>query len=128
MMGRIGPKRRAHNEAHPSWKKWDGACVYCGDFADVLDHVHPVARGGTDDPDNLVPACLFCNLSKRIKSVDEFRAWCSRQSGRTFTDVQREFWLSRGVMLPPDEIVAFAFDEGFKEFCQREAAARKAQL
>jgi 5-methylcytosine-specific restriction endonuclease McrA len=43
-------------------------CVYCArtlplDLA-TLDHVHPVARGGTHDPGNLVTACASCNRLK----------------------------------------------------------------
>jgi 5-methylcytosine-specific restriction endonuclease McrA len=43
-------------------------CVYCArplalEFA-TLDHVHPVARGGTHNPGNLVTACARCNRLK----------------------------------------------------------------
>lgn len=44
------------------------ACRYCGGVApDVIlhiDHVIPVALGGTDDPTNLVAACKDCNIGK----------------------------------------------------------------
>lgn len=51
------------------WDKTDGACWYCGrqtnPFRDfTVDHVYPVALGGTDDIDNLVPACRSCNSAK----------------------------------------------------------------
>lgn len=43
-------------------------CRYCGSKApDVplrIDHVTPVALGGTDNPDNLVTACQDCNAGK----------------------------------------------------------------
>jgi 5-methylcytosine-specific restriction endonuclease McrA len=43
-------------------------CVYCArplvlEIA-TLDHVHPVARGGTHHPGNLVTACARCNRLK----------------------------------------------------------------
>lgn len=41
-----------------------GRCVYCGDPADTIDHVIPKSKGGTDDLDNLVPACRDCNSRK----------------------------------------------------------------
>lgn len=44
--------------------KNDGRCVYCGDPADTIDHVIPRSKGGTDDLDNLVPACRDCNSRK----------------------------------------------------------------
>jgi hypothetical protein len=49
--------------------KRDGfLCAYCGAHPpDVLlevDHIHPVAEGGTNDFDNLVTACENCNRGK----------------------------------------------------------------
>lgn len=49
-------------------KRDNHACRYCGGSApDVkltVDHVVPVALGGTDDPSNLVAACVDCNAGK----------------------------------------------------------------
>ena len=43
-------------------------CRYCGgsapDVVLTVDHVTPVALGGTDLPDNLVAACKDCNAGK----------------------------------------------------------------
>lgn len=36
----------------------------CGRPATTIDHLHPVAHGGTSHPDNLVPACATCNSSR----------------------------------------------------------------
>lgn len=50
------------------------ACRYCGATApDVklhVDHVIPVSLGGTDDPENLVAACVDCNAGKSSSSPD----------------------------------------------------------
>lgn len=49
-------------------------CVYCGNGEKLsIDHVVPLVKGGSNDPSNLVTACLSCNLSKGAKSVDEWR-------------------------------------------------------
>ena len=49
-------------------------CRYCGESApDVkltVDHVTPVALGGSDDPTNLVAACKDCNVGKSSSSPD----------------------------------------------------------
>lgn len=49
-------------------------CRYCGAHApDVVlhvDHVIPVALGGTDEPSNLVAACKDCNLGKASVPAD----------------------------------------------------------
>ena len=49
--------------------KRDGfMCQYCGDHPPNallhVDHIHPVAEGGDNDPDNLVTSCQRCNLGK----------------------------------------------------------------
>lgn len=50
-------------------------CRYCGATApDVplrVDHVLPVALGGSDDPSNLVAACHDCNAGKASCGPDE---------------------------------------------------------
>lgn len=50
------------------------ACRYCGAMApDVklhIDHVTPVALGGTDDAANLVTACADCNRGKSAVPPD----------------------------------------------------------
>lgn len=50
-------------------------CRYCGEHASpdvklTVDHVLPVALGGTDDPANLVAACGPCNSGKSASSPD----------------------------------------------------------
>jgi 5-methylcytosine-specific restriction endonuclease McrA len=37
-----------------------------------VDHSIPVARGGTDHLNNLVPACIECNRSKQDLTSREF--------------------------------------------------------
>jgi 5-methylcytosine-specific restriction endonuclease McrA len=49
----------------------DGACQYCGRFADSIDHVVPRSRGGTHVWENVVAACRPCNLRKRDRLVHE---------------------------------------------------------
>lgn len=49
-------------------KRDNHACRYCGGVAPevrlTVDHVVPKALGGTDDPSNLVAACVDCNAGK----------------------------------------------------------------
>jgi hypothetical protein len=49
--------------------KRDGfACQYCGCTPPAvvleIDHIHPVAKGGTNQVDNLLTACFDCNRGK----------------------------------------------------------------
>ncbi|WP_082822859.1 HNH endonuclease [Microbacterium sp. T32] len=48
-----------------------GRCTYCGDFAQHIDHVHPLNSGGLHCVSNLTPACAACNLSKGTKILDD---------------------------------------------------------
>jgi hypothetical protein len=50
-------------------------CRYCGASTDdgarlTIDHVTPVALGGSDDPGNLVAACVDCNAGKTSSAPD----------------------------------------------------------
>ena len=51
---------------------WQGKCAYCGVTATELDHVVSIYRGGTDNIDNILPACKPCNTSKGSRSLDEW--------------------------------------------------------
>lgn len=35
----------------------------------TVDHIIPIAKGGTDEPENLLTACKRCNYSKQDKVV-----------------------------------------------------------
>jgi 4-hydroxy-3-methylbut-2-enyl diphosphate reductase len=52
-----------------------GVCHYCGKqvgaAALTLDHVVPVARGGTSTKGNVVPACAACNAEKSHRTPAE---------------------------------------------------------
>ena len=50
------------------------SCVYCGSPEDIeIDHIVPLSRGGTNDLDNLAPACRPCNRSKFNRLPDEWQ-------------------------------------------------------
>lgn len=43
------------------------ACLRCGSDSDLtIDHIHPVALGGTNHPSNLQTLCRSCNAGKGI--------------------------------------------------------------
>ena len=55
--------------------KW--VCSYCACALDAeiarVDHIIPISKGGTSDPDNLAAACFACNASKGAKLLSEWR-------------------------------------------------------
>ncbi len=50
------------------WNYFGGRCWMCSADADSIDHVIPLARGGTNWPSNLRPACRRCNSAKGARS------------------------------------------------------------
>jgi 5-methylcytosine-specific restriction endonuclease McrA len=50
-------------------------CIYCGAKSTHIDHVIPLARGGSNSIGNLAGACQSCNLSKGPKLVMEWKIW-----------------------------------------------------
>ncbi|MER0204117.1 MAG: HNH endonuclease [Nitrosomonas sp.] len=66
-----------------------GLCHYCGCIVALpsepnqsydIDHMIPVAKGGTNDPTNLVLSCPKCNNVKRakIQGIPDTFAWPTR--------------------------------------------------
>jgi hypothetical protein len=62
------------------WNFTWGRCWYCGTnylnpFENlVIEHIVPLCRGGSDDIENLVPACAYCNQAKGTLLLEEWRA------------------------------------------------------
>lgn len=55
----------------------DGRCAWgCGRPATTVDHIIPLALGGTNDFDNLMPACKPCNSSRGSRPAPS--AWIRR--------------------------------------------------
>lgn len=65
-MSRIGISKKLRFDV---FKRDQFACQYCGAHPSEtvlleVDHIHPVAEGGTNEIDNLVTACFDCNRGK----------------------------------------------------------------
>lgn len=57
-----------------------GYCLCCGERIEVgqpleLDHVMPIAKGGTHDAKNLAIAHAKCNTEKHSKTLEEHWLW-----------------------------------------------------
>jgi hypothetical protein len=56
------------------YKRDKYTCVYCGAIKDLsLDHVLPLSKGGSNDPMNLVTACVSCNSRKKDRTPEEWQ-------------------------------------------------------
>lgn len=107
----------ARKQSDQVWDKTNGRCWYCGQhlikpkhdknkisqyrwFA--IDHLEPLCLGGSDDLENLVPACWICNCSKHSKTLEEYRAYAGRiRAGiPKFRDDQLAWLASMGFSFP----------------------------
>ena len=75
-------------------KRDDHTCRYCGakapDAKLTVDHVTPVALGGTDDASNLVAACCECNSGKSSTTpTDDLVAQVGEDDMRWAAAIQR---------------------------------------
>jgi 5-methylcytosine-specific restriction endonuclease McrA len=93
-------------------------CYYCGVRLDpsnhTVDHIIPRAKGGTDDPSNVVGCCRSCNFSKKDMSVEEWRAVKERQRDGSpwFSPPQIAFLRSHGIEIPRGDRYVFWFERG----------------
>jgi 5-methylcytosine-specific restriction endonuclease McrA len=100
---KINAQKAAYHAAHPEYKRakdhayrarlraapgsftgrqwrelveqWGNRCAYRGELGPLEpDHRVPLARGGTNFIENILPACRNCNAQKHKMTEEEFRA------------------------------------------------------
>lgn len=64
-------------ERREVYDKMNGHCTYCGSELTMenmtADHIVPLANGGGDTIDNMMPACRSCNHYKSTMTLERFR-------------------------------------------------------
>lgn len=110
------------------YDKCNGHCAYCGreiDYKDMqVDHVMPMLRGfpdwqiklggyhrGTDDIDNLLPACRMCNFRKGTLELEDFRREIERQAEGVCKTFQGRMSLAYGLIQRIDKPIIFYFEK-----------------
>jgi len=72
--GRRIKKAHTEEEWENKKKQYDNRCFYCGKKTKLSkDHIIPIIRGGSDEIDNIVPACKSCNSRKNARRVEVFK-------------------------------------------------------
>lgn len=82
-------RERAQKLKKSQWWKQklsSGLCHYCGARFEskklTMDHIVPIARGGTSTQGNVVPACHSCNRDKKLSTpVDQLLEQIQRERG-----------------------------------------------
>lgn len=68
-----GLTRHGMSKLRAKWLKQGRRCTYCPALATTIDHVVPVALGGTSHEGNLTPACRTCNARKNDSLLAEWK-------------------------------------------------------
>lgn len=109
--------RKADRER--AYRKYDGHCAYCGKaiaYKDMqVDHFVPLegySQKGTNDLDNLMPACRRCNHYKRANSLEGWRRMLEGIPKR----LERDSYIYRvaldyGLIKPNPHKVQFYFEK-----------------
>ena len=101
------------------FEKYGGRCAYCGtpltlgqkgDTAFQVDHLHPRYLGGTDEMENLVPACRICNHYKKTFSVEQFREQLSYIPARLERHMTYRLAVAHGLITPTGKTPTFLLD------------------
>lgn len=70
----LSQRRRLYKQVY---KKYGEKCYICGielnRKSKTIDHVHPLALGGTNDMENLRPCCVRCNNKKGSRTLYQFQ-------------------------------------------------------
>jgi len=67
------PAHRPRNGSTRSWRQLRAGvlfrdtytCVLCGAGASEVDHITPLAYGGSDEPSNLRALCAACHVAEK---------------------------------------------------------------
>jgi len=111
------------------YNKYKGKCAYCGCKLDRLkfhiDHITPKFRGstheevqkygrvkGSNDVENLNPACISCNCSKSTFTIEQWRIELSLKLERTRRDVSSFRIMERfGIVKVSNKDIVFYFEK-----------------
>ena len=97
------------------YDKCGGHCAYCGKeiaYKDMqVDHIHAQYKGGTDDINNLLPACRACNFRKGTHSVEQFKREIKDQCDGLCKTFQGRMSLAYGLIERVDKPIVFYFEK-----------------
>jgi hypothetical protein len=118
-------------------EKTNGKCAHCGMKLNLEDttveHIYPVARGGTDDEFNLVALCLECNEQKSnmVYNIRDYYKHISREFIRQYEDeldkIIENTWDSRRSMMPEDVRLYRSINPMYTQMISRAARRNKSK-
>jgi 5-methylcytosine-specific restriction endonuclease McrA len=77
------PGSHTAQDVRDIYSRQQGRCAYCRIEVGTnyhVDHIQPLAKGGSNNPENLQICCASCNLRKSAKLPEKFSKELERQS------------------------------------------------
>lgn len=115
-MEQIKRRRISAEERKKVFDTYNGRCAYCGTQITLsgmqIDHKKPLAIGGEDEFNNMIPACRSCNKYKHTLDIEGFREYLSGIPKRVRRDdVAFQVGERYGVLQVNDVPVVFYFEK-----------------
>lgn len=105
---------------HIVYEKYNGRCAYCGrpiEYKDMqVDHFKPQRAWnkedfGTDEINNLMPACRMCNHYKRAHDLETFRRYIAEIPRKLKENYIYKIGLAYGNVTEEEKLIVFYFEE-----------------
>lgn len=106
------------------YEKYGGHCAYCGRliaYKDMqVDHFKPLGawaeeNRGTDDIENLMPACRMCNHYKRANPLEVFRKLIQDIPRKLRQNYIYKVGVVYGNVIENEKPIVFYFEQLYKE-------------
>lgn len=106
------------------YAKYGGRCAYCGkeiDYKDMqVDHFLPlrawgIEDAGTDDLENLMPACRMCNHYKRANTLETFRRYIAEIPRKLRDNYIYKIGVAYGNVIENEKPIEFYFEKEMKK-------------
>ena len=110
-------KRFSTKERQQVYDKCNGHCAYCGCELDIkdmhIDHVQSLYwHNGSNEMDNLLPACRSCNHYKGSSTLENFRKNLEHMPQVLMRDcVTYKIATRYGLVIPSKQEVIFYFEK-----------------
>ena len=102
------------------YAKYDGHCAYCGREIAIkdmqVDHFipkHGWSESGSDDIENLMPACRMCNHYKRCHDLETFRTYITEIPRKLRENYIYKIGVVYGNVIENDKPIQFYFEKTF---------------
>jgi hypothetical protein len=88
----LTPKSAKKRYRQSIYEAWNHKCAYCKADATSLDHIIPRFKSGSNNRNNLVPACRSCNANKASTKMEDW--YCQQEFFDQIQFEKIQSWMS----------------------------------